>query len=98
MSEPPPDFVAIDFETANRSPRSAVALAMVRVDSGEVTAVEVERIRPTTKRFTNTRVHGIRPEDVTEADGFEDVWGRVGRWTAGARFMAAHNAEFDRDV
>lgn len=98
MSEVPPSFVAIDFETANRSPRSAVAVGLVRVDGGEVTAAVVELIRPTTRRFTNTRVHGIGPEHVAGADGFEEVWGRLGRRTRGARFMAAHNAEFDQEV
>jgi DNA polymerase III subunit epsilon len=98
MSDAPPSFVAIDFETANRSPRSAVAVGLVRVDGGEVTAEVVERIRPTTTRFTNTRVHGLGPEDVAGAEGFAEVWGRVGRLIAGARFLAAHNAEFDREV
>lgn len=94
----PPSFVAIDFETANRSPRSAVAVGLVRVDGGVVTAVVVERIRPATVRFTNTRVHGLAPEDVAEAGEFGAVWGSVERWVEGARFLAAHHAEFDREV
>lgn len=98
MSDTPPSFVAIDFETANRSPRSAVAVGLVRVDRGEVTAEVVERIKPTTKRFTNTGVHGLGPQDVAEAEEFGAVWGRVERWVEGARFLAAHHAEFDREV
>ncbi|MCX4244412.1 3'-5' exonuclease [Paraliomyxa miuraensis] len=98
MSEGPPSFVAIDFETANRSPRSAVAVGLVRVDRGEVAAEVVEFIRPTTKRFENTSVHGIGPLDVIDADEFGEVWSRIGRWVDGARFIAAHNAEFDREV
>jgi DNA polymerase-3 subunit epsilon len=98
MSGAPPSFVALDFETANASPRSAVAVGLVRVDGGEVTAQAVELIRPWTKRFANTRVHGIGPEQVADADGFGDVWPRVGRLVSGARFVAAHHAEFDREV
>lgn len=98
MREAPPNFVALDFETANRSPRSAVAVGLVRVDRGEVVAELVELIRPTTKRFANVNVHGIAPEDVAGADGFGEVWPRVGRWVDGVKFLAAHNAEFDREV
>lgn len=98
MSEALPSFVALDFETANGSPRSAVAVGLVRVDGGEVTAQVVELIRPYTKRFTNTRVHGIEPQQVAGAEEFGDVWARVGRLVSGARFLAAHHAEFDREV
>lgn len=98
MTETPPNFVAIDFETANSSPRSAVAVGLVRVDAGEVTKAVVELIRPLTTRFTYTRVHGIGAREVTGAQGFAEVWRRLGRWLDGARFLAAHHAEFDREV
>lgn len=98
MSEGPPSFVAIDFETANSSPRSAVAVGLVRVDDGEVTKEVVELIRPWTTRFTNTRIHGIEEREVARAEGFKEVWPRVEHWVRGARFLAAHYAEFDREV
>lgn len=98
MNDPPPSFAALDFETANRSPRSAVAVGLVRVERGEVVAEMVELIRPTTKRFGNISVHGIGPREIADADSFGEVWSRVGRWVDGARFLAAHNAEFDRCV
>lgn len=98
MSDPPPSFVAIDFETANRSPRSAVAVGLVRVDDGAVTSTVVELIRPPTKRFANTKVNGIGPQDIEGAEEFGEVWTRLRRWVDGARFLAAHNAGFDQDV
>ncbi|MCB9712793.1 MAG: 3'-5' exonuclease [Myxococcales bacterium] len=98
MNDPPPTFVALDFETANRSPRSAVAVGLVRVDGGAVTTTTMELIRPTTRRFANTSVNGIGPQDVEHAAGFGEVWMRLGRWVDGARFFAAHNAGFDQEV
>lgn len=98
MSGQPPSFVALDFETANASPRSAVAVGLVRVDDGAVTTELVQLIRPPTRSFTNAAIHGITEIDVADADDFERVWWRLARWLDGARFLAAHHAEFDRRV
>lgn len=93
-----PSFVAIDFETANSTPTSAVAIGLVRVDGGEVVAEVRELIRPWTDRFTFTRVHGLRPRDVASATGFAEVWRSVESLVRPVAFLAAHNASFDQGV
>jgi DNA polymerase III subunit epsilon len=98
MQERPPVFVAIDFETANRSPDSVVAMGLVRVVDGQVEDRFSTRIRPQTRRFVFTRVHGLRPADVAEAPEFGDVWRRARGLIEGARFLAAHHAAFDHGV
>ncbi|GAA2006187.1 3'-5' exonuclease [Microbacterium ulmi] len=95
------DFTAIDFETANSSGASACAVGLARVRGGEVVARAGWLIQPPPghDRFfeLNTRIHGIREEDVAGAKG----------WTAqlpdlvsfiGDDVLAAHNAGFDMSV
>ena len=97
----PLDFTAIDFETANSSPASACAVGLVRVRNGRVVAKAGWLIRPPAghDEFNpfNTRIHGIRLEDVAGA----------AEWTrqlddlcafAGADVLVAHNAGFDMNV
>ncbi|SIT71432.1 exonuclease domain-containing protein [Microbacterium sp. RU33B] len=97
----PLDFTAIDFETANSSSASACAVGLARVRDGEIVARAGWLIQPPPghDRFfeLNTRIHGLREEDVAGAKG----------WTAqlpelvsfiGDDVLAAHNAGFDMTV
>ena len=62
--------LAIDFETANEERRSACAIGLAWIENGEVVRKERRLIRPKEMRFNyhNVLVHGIRPEDVREAE------------------------------
>lgn len=91
-------FVAIDFETANERPDSACAVALVRVEEGQIVRREVCLIRPASERFTFTGIHGITWEQVRGERSFAEVWGAVGDIASGARHFAAHNAGFDKRV
>lgn len=95
-------FAAIDFETANASRASACAVGIVRVEDGRIVAAEHRLIRPPQpdwgEPFTNTWVHGISWADVADAPPFGDVWHDVRGLLRGVRFVAAHNAPFDRSV
>lgn len=93
-----PDFVAIDFETANRSPRSAVAMALSRVIGGVPSARVVTLLRPPTRMFSFTHLHGIGAAQVAKAPEFGTAWPDAQRLFTGARFIAAHNAAFDMQV
>src|SRR5690242_15251651 len=70
----PVDFTAIDFETANSSSASACAVGLARVRDGRVVATAGWLIQPPPghDRFfeLNTRIHGIRQEDVVGAKGW----------------------------
>lgn len=91
-------FVAIDFETANHSPASACAVAAVRVEKGEIVARWRTLIRPPTREFVFTSIHGLTWRSVAGSDDFAAVWPALRGMMAGVSFVAAHNARFDQGV
>jgi DNA polymerase-3 subunit epsilon len=91
-------FVALDFETADYGQDSACALALVRVEAGEVTARRFHLIRPPRRRFFFSYLHGITWEDVADQPHFGELWPEISPLLQGAHFLAAHNASFDRGV
>lgn len=97
----PLDFTAIDFETANSSNASACAVGMARVRDGRVVATAGWLIQPPPghDRFfeLNTRIHGIREEDVVGAKGWSAQLDDLAAF-AGADVLVAHNAGFDMMV
>ncbi len=95
---PPPCFVAIDFETADRLPDSACAVGLVRVEEGRIVAKEHRLIRPPRHSFAFTWLHGISWADVVDASVFAGVWAELQPIIEGAGAFLAHNASFDRRV
>ncbi len=91
-------FVAIDFEIANSRHDSACAVGLAACSGGQVVQSRSYLIRPPGRRFTFTGIHGLSWEDVREAPTFADLWPILRGWLGPARFMAAHNAKFDRRV
>lgn len=91
-------FVALDFETADHGWDSACALALVRVEEGEVTARRFCLIRPPRRHFRFSYLHGITWEDVAGQPHFGELWPELAPLLQGAHFLAAHNASFDRGV
>ncbi|MSP78997.1 MAG: hypothetical protein EXR67_05530 [Dehalococcoidia bacterium] len=93
-----PTFVAIDFETADRYNDSACAIALVRVEAGQVVHREKRLIRPPRPEVHFTEVHGITWEDVEDQPTFGQLWPDLAPLLEGAHFLTAHNAPFDRGV
>lgn len=97
----PLDFTAIDFETANSSPASACSVGLVRVRGGRVVATAGWLIRPPAGHDEfqewNTKIHGIRAEDVVSASSWSEQFDRLCAF-AGADVLVAHNAGFDLNV
>lgn len=97
----PLDFTAIDFETANHSAASACSVGLVKVRGGRVVDRTGWLIRPPLGHdaFTewNTRIHGIRAEDVAEALGWVEQLPGMLEYIDGDA-LAAHNAGFDMGV
>jgi DNA polymerase-3 subunit epsilon len=91
-------FAAIDFETADTRPESACALGVVRVEEGEPVDHFATLLRCPPSSFRFAKLHGIRREDTRGAPEFRRVWPHVSALFAGARFIAAHYAPFDRTV
>jgi DNA polymerase III subunit epsilon len=96
--EPLTDFVAIDFETANFRADSACSVGLVKVAGGRVVEAAVHLIRPPSREFRFTSIHGLAWADVAEADDFGALWPKLAEFFDGATFLAAHNASFDRRV
>jgi len=93
------NFVAIDFETANRYRSSACSLAAVTVENGKIVKTAYSLIRPPELKFDywNTRIHGIRAEDVADKPTFADLWEQI-RPHLEEKIVIAHNAPFDISV
>lgn len=91
-------FAAIDFETANYRQDSACALGVVIVERGRIVERLYELIRPPSRQFAFTHIHGLAWDDVKTARSFDAVWGDFARELADVAFLAAHNAPFDKGV
>ena len=91
-------FAAIDFETANYNADSACAVGLVVVSDGKIAHRESHLIRPPTREFVFTYIHGLSWDDVRDAPTFREVWTGLKRHFSRVDFVAAHNASFDRRV
>lgn len=90
-------IVAIDFETANEQRSSACAIGIAWVEDGAVTRTAARYIRPASRRFTNSWLHGITWEDVRNAPEFPDVLAEFAS-DMEEGLVLAHNASFDMSV
>lgn len=97
----PLNFTAIDFETANSKSASACSVGMVKVRDGIIVDRVSWLIRPPVgfDEFLewNTRIHGIRVEDVAGALGWAEQFPDLVAFSGGDHFVA-HNAAFDMGV
>ena len=95
------NFVALDFETANRNRASACSIGAVKVKNGEVVDTFHSLINPPAGPSSfdpiNISVHGIQPKDVKNAPDFSRVWMDFETWSEDLPFVA-HNAAFDLSV
>lgn len=96
---PVPNFLAIDFETANRDPHTVVAIGVARVEHGLISTRAAHLVRPQTLKFVFTQLHGITPQMVEHAPNFHDVWeDAVTPLLEGCQFLAAHHAAFEHTI
>lgn len=91
-------FAAIDFETANYRQDSACAVGVVIVERGRIVERLYELIRPPSRQFAFTHIHGLTWDDVKTARSFDAVWDDIAQALADVAFLAAHNAPFDKGV
>lgn len=91
-------FAAIDVETANAQRASICAVGIAIVDEGEVTEGHHWLARPPDgyQDFSpfNTRIHGIRAADVSDAQAFSSLMPQVSDLLNDLP-VVAHNASFD---
>lgn len=91
-------FAAIDFETASHGRDSACAVGVVFVAEGRIVHREQHLIRPPTRDFAFTHIHGLTWNHVSAASSFGEVWRTLHPLLREVQFLAAHNAGFDRSV
>jgi DNA polymerase III subunit epsilon len=91
-------FAALDFETADYGRDSACSLSIVIVENDAIIDTWTSLIRPPRRDFVFTYLHGIAWEHVKNQPSFGELWGDIAGKLAGASFVAAHNASFDRSV
>lgn len=94
------NFVAIDFETANKFPNSALSLACTVVENGAIKDTWYSLIKPPFQTFDPdcTAVHGIQPKEVANAPTFDQLWPDIYETCLKDRIILAHNARFDVGV
>lgn len=94
------NFIAIDFETANKYRSSACSIGVVIVNNGKITKEWSSFIKPEPFFFSywSTAIHGITPDMVAEAPVFEDIWSQIDSWFISCDAIVAHNAPFDMGV
>lgn len=93
------NFIAMDFETANRYPESACSLALVMVRNNQIVDRFYTVINPQMPfDAQNIKVHDITAEDVKDAPTMVEVWPYIKELYQPGMLVAAHNARFDTNV
>lgn len=91
--------LVIDFETANFSATSACAIGAILIDDGEIVKQFHSLIKPPSKVFQFTSIHGITWEQVKNSPDFKQVWDlELGSLYESADLLVAHNIGFDSRV
>jgi len=93
------NFVAIDFETANRNRSSICAIGIAVVKNGKVIRSKHIYVRPIPDYYDafNTRLHGIGKAHTKDERTFRQLWKELSVYFKG-RTIVAHNAAFDLSV
>ncbi len=94
------DFVTIDFETATPDLDSPCEIGLTIVENNKILETKSWLIKP--KQYPdfndfNVRIHGIKPKDVENAPGLNDLWTEIQPFI-NDKFVIAHNARFDIGV
>ncbi|MDF7638637.1 3'-5' exonuclease [Lactobacillus sp. ESL0791] len=93
------NFVAMDFETANRHPESACSLALVMVRNNEIVDRFYTVINPQMPfDGRNIQIHDITTDDVKDAPTMAEVWPKIKKLYQPGMLVTAHNARFDTNV
>lgn len=92
------DFIAVDFETANRNYNSACSIGIVAVRNFEIVKTYYSLINPNVEfEPSNIQIHGIESENVKNAPAPEELWFDIFHFF-GPYAVLAHNAYFDMAV
>lgn len=90
-------FTAFDFETANTQNHSACQLGVAVVENGRIVLEKSWLIKPPTKVFSSSYLHGITYSTIKDQPTFGELWLEIKPFFE-RQIIAAHNAEFDIGV
>jgi DNA polymerase-3 subunit epsilon len=92
------NYLAIDFETANKNRASPCALGLCLIENFNIIEDYYFLINPETEFDPfNTRIHGITQNDVLNSPIFPEIWEEV-KYLFKTCTIIAHNASFDISV
>lgn len=91
-------FLAIDFETANYKRDSACAVGLAIVENNVIKESGSFLIKPPSRKFMFTHIHGITWKDVENEPDFGELWPAIKPIFKNIDFAAAHNSSFDEGV
>ncbi|GBR76818.1 exonuclease DnaQ-like superfamily [Candidatus Termititenax persephonae] len=97
MTNPIPNFTALDFETASGYPYSVCQVGLVRVENGIIAEEYCGLIKPPNnfiRRDFSDNIHGIYPEHTQNAPDFAESYPRWKHFIEN-QILVAHNARFD---
>lgn len=84
-------FVAIDFETANKSYDSACSLGIAVIKNGQIIETKHWLIRPPRNYFEFTHLHNISWNTVKNEGDFGELWPQIQPYLVD-EILVAHNA------
>ena len=95
-------YVAVDFETMTKDPLSACAIALVKIEKGEITDKYYSLICPPPcvndlDKEEFRYLHGISYKDCKKAPSFDKIYDDVMDFIGDA-VLITHNKKFDLDV
>src|ERR1035437_6266439 len=91
--------LVIDFETATISATSACAIGAILIEDDVIVQKYFSLIKPPSKVFQFTYIHGITWEQVKDAPTFREMWDRdFSALYQSANLIVGHNIQFDARV
>ncbi len=91
--------LVIDFETANISATSACAIGAILIENNEIIQQYFSFIKPPSKVFQFSYIHGITWEKVKDAPTFKEMWDKdFSKLYESANLIVGHNIQFDARV
>jgi DNA polymerase III subunit epsilon len=91
-------FLAIDFETASHKRDSACAVGLAIVEDNKIKESGSFLIKPPSRWFMFTHIHGITWNDVVNEPDFGELWPAIKPIFNNIDFAVAHNSSFDEGV
>ena len=92
-------FVALDFETANRTRGSACAIGMCKMLNGKVTDTYYQVLRPVPYDIDPSvmKYHHVTKDEIENAPTIGELWSEIEAFIAD-NVIVVHNISFDKPV